>query len=157
MRAALFVCLLLAGAWILVAVPTGAGEEDRFQCFSTSLHHTTRGMGHWYDACDGFSAVTGVPYKELGCKGCHVTSCEDCHLEKTGDGFVYSLAKARDRETCLKCHSREKATLGIDKARGTPGVHCDILECADCHHDDVGQDRPLLLRLGLDRLRLGER
>lgn len=124
---------LLIGLGLLYALG-GAAAEDKMECFETSLHHTGRGMAHWYDAQDGFSAVTKVPYKELGCKGCHVSSCNDCHLEDTGDGCcAYSLDKARDPATCLKCHSREKATIGIDKARGTPGVHMSFIGCADCH------------------------
>jgi len=132
---AVIVCLLLAGACFLLAAPAGAAEKDRKECFKTSLHYTTRGMAHWYDAKDGFSAVTGVPYAKLGCKkGCHVTSCEDCHLIEDECGCLsYSVDKARESATCLKCHAREKATIGMDKARGTEGVHCGVLECADCH------------------------
>ena len=134
MRIVLFGFLLLAGVCMLVTGTTLAEDKpDREECFATSLHHTTRGMGYWYDAKDGFSAVTGVPYKNLGCKSCHVTSCNDCHLVKTDDGYAYSTDKARKSETCLKCHSREKATLGIDKARGIESVHMTKMQCADCH------------------------
>lgn len=108
-------------------------EKGKEVCFATSLHHTTRGMGHWYDAKDGFSAVTGVPYKELGCKNCHAASCNDCHLAKTEEGYVYSLEGARDSSTCLKCHAREKATIKMDEARGIESVHMSGMECADCH------------------------
>ncbi len=125
-----FALTCLSAGW------TYAANEEvvkECECFATSLHHTTRGMSHWYDASDGFSAVTGVPYKDLGCKGCHVASCNDCHLKKTDDGLGFSLEMARQSETCLKCHAREKATLGMDKAAGTPGVHMGFLACADCH------------------------
>lgn len=134
MRGVLLVCLLLAGVCVLVAAPTGAGEMDKAECFSTSLHHTTRGMAYWYDAQDGFSAVTGKQYKDLGCmKGCHVSGCESCHLVKTECGYAYSVAHARASSTCLKCHARESATYKTDAARGIEDVHAGILECADCH------------------------
>lgn len=134
MRIVLLGFLLLAGVCALVPGLTRAGDETgKEECFATSLHHTTRGMGRWYDAKDGFSAVTGVPYKNLGCKGCHVTSCNDCHLIETDAGYAYSTDKARKSETCLKCHAREKATLSIDKARGVEGVHMASMQCADCH------------------------
>jgi hypothetical protein len=134
MRIVLLGSLLLAGVCALAVGNTVAGDKpDKEECFATSLHHTTRGMGHWYNAADGFSAVTGVPYKDLGCKGCHVSSCNDCHLEKTENGYAYSTEKARDSNTCLKCHAREKATLGMDKARGIESVHMGSMECADCH------------------------
>ncbi|MBG0791402.1 MAG: hypothetical protein H0S80_13000 [Desulfovibrionaceae bacterium] len=130
----LFGSLLLAGVCALAAGVTLAGDElDKEKCFATSLHHTTRGMGRWYDASDGFSAVTGVPYNDLGCKGCHVASCNSCHLEKTDAGLAYTIKKARQSGTCLKCHSREKATIGIDKARGIQNVHMTDMQCADCH------------------------
>lgn len=133
MRGSVVFVLVLAAIFL----PAGSAfpdEKSPEECFATSLHHTTRGMERWYDAADGFSAVTGVPYKELSCKGgCHVASCNSCHLEKTDAGLVYSVDMARQSETCLKCHSREKATLGMDKAAGTPDVHMDFLSCADCH------------------------
>lgn len=136
MRVVLFGVLLVAGVCALLTGPTLAGNKaDKEECFATSLHHTTRGMAHWYDAKDGFSAVTGVPYKNLGCKNCHVTSCNDCHLEKKEDGYVYSTEKARNSETCLKCHAREQATLAMDKAQGITAVHMSTMECTDCHSE----------------------
>ncbi|NDV18195.1 hypothetical protein GO013_02025 [Pseudodesulfovibrio sp. JC047] len=134
MRIGLFCFLFLAGACLLMTGPTLAKDSaDTEKCFATSLHHTTRGMEHWYDAKDGFSAVTGVPYKDLGCKNCHVTSCNDCHLVKTEKGYAYSTEKAKKSETCLKCHSREKATLSMDKARGFESVHMTKMSCSECH------------------------
>jgi len=110
-----------------------ASAQEQPDLLKTSLHYTTHGMAFWYDAQDGFSAVTGVPYKDLGCKNCHVSSCNDCHLQKNGDSYEFSRAKARESATCLKCHARESATLGIDKSRKFESVHMGMLECADCH------------------------
>ncbi|MBI9079783.1 MAG: hypothetical protein JEY79_08590 [Pseudodesulfovibrio sp.] len=132
-KIALFIVVLLTTAFLMVTGTSKAKKKDVEECFTTSLHHTTRGMGHWYDAKDGFSAITGTPYKDLGCKNCHAASCNDCHLVKTDKGLEYSLDMAKKSSTCLKCHSREKATLQIDKERGTEGVHMTSMECADCH------------------------
>ena len=124
--------ILACGILLLCVWPVQSDQQQ--DCFRTSLHHTTRGMATWYDADNGFSAITNVPYKDLGCKNCHATSCNDCHLEKSGEGFAYSTAKARRSSTCLKCHAREKATIGIDTARNSLGVHIKAgMQCADCH------------------------
>ncbi|MFO7751818.1 MAG: hypothetical protein R6V41_01725 [Desulfobacteraceae bacterium] len=109
-----------------------AGESA--PCFYSSLHHTGEGMRYWYEADDGFMAITGVPYKELGCKNCHVKSCNDCHLEETKEGPVYSTEKARSSQTCLECHSREKATIKYDEMMDCQGAHaCAYMGCNDCH------------------------
>ncbi len=134
-KAVLCIFSLFACVIFLMTDATKAEDKkkDKEECFATSLHHTTRGMEHWYDAKDGFSAVTGTPYKDLGCKSCHIASCNDCHLAETENGYVYSIDKARNSETCLRCHAREQATLQIDKARGVESVHMSSMECADCH------------------------
>ena len=108
--------------------------EPQDKCFMSSLHHTGEGMRYWYEADDGFMAITGTPYHKLGCKNCHVKSCNDCHLESTKEGLVYSTAKARSSQTCLKCHSREKATIKYDELMDCMGAHaCAYLGCVDCH------------------------
>jgi hypothetical protein len=48
-------------------------------------------------------------------------------------GNRFSASKARQSATCLKCHAREKATIGIDKNRDYQAVHMSYMECADCH------------------------
>jgi hypothetical protein len=118
---------LSLSAWL------AAAAEEKPDPFATSLHATTDGMAHWYDAHDGFGPVAGIPYKDLTCKGCHVGSCNDCHLEKTENGYAFTLANARKSATCLKCHAREQATIGMDKERNTPDVHMTSMVCADCH------------------------
>jgi len=124
--------IFLISFLVLLAGPVFAKDADK--CFSTSLHHTGEGMRYWYEAKDGFMAITGTPYKELGCKSCHVKSCNECHLEKTKDGMVYSLKTARSSQTCLKCHSREKATIKYDEMFDCKGAHaCAYMGCVDCH------------------------
>lgn len=100
----------------------------------TCLHHTTEGMRYWYEAKDGFMALTNVPYEELTCKNCHSKSCSECHLEKTENGGKYSLEMAQKTETCFKCHSRASAVAQMDKQLNTVDVHVDAgMVCADCH------------------------
>ena len=123
-----FVSLLIVFAW-----PVYAEQQE---CFSLSLHKTGEGMRYWYEAKDGFMAITGTPYNKLGCKDCHVTGCNDCHLKKTEEGLVYSTELARSSQTCLKCHSREKATITYDEMMKCPGVHAEaFMGCMDCHSE----------------------
>ena len=35
--------------------------EEQQDCFLSSLHHTGEGMRYWYEAKDGFMAITGHP------------------------------------------------------------------------------------------------
>ncbi|MHA1569484.1 MAG: hypothetical protein ACTSXZ_08430 [Alphaproteobacteria bacterium] len=102
--------------------------------FSNSLHHTGEGMRYWYEAEDGFMAITKKPYQELGCKNCHAKNCDVCHAQETENGMAYSTEIARKTETCLKCHAREGGTFKLDRARGTLGVHIAAnMACIDCH------------------------
>ena len=128
------VCFILSIVTLLMMCSWPVYAEQQQDCFSSSLHHTGEGMRYWYEAKDGFMAITGIPYEKLGCKNCHVKGCNDCHLKKTEKGFVYSLEMARDRGTCLKCHAREKATIKLDEGRNTLGVHMKAdMTCSDCH------------------------
>ncbi len=91
--------------------------------FADSLHATGAGMKHWYDK--GFKQVVGMEYEKLDCKNCHVKSCEACHEE--GD---YGADVCKDN--CLKCHSRYKATVAMDKAAGIEDPHAEM-DCTKCH------------------------
>ena len=127
----------------LAAEPSASGPPaapDEFACltgsfFQNSLHFTTQGMRYWYDAEDGFGKITGMPYEQTGCASCHVKNCDSCHADKAESGpMMFTVAKARDMNTCLPCHSREKASMGIDEKAGTPDVHFAAgNQCADCH------------------------
>lgn len=102
--------------------------------FGNSLHHTGEGMRYWYEADDGFMAITKKPYQELGCKSCHAKNCDVCHAKKTDNGMAYSTEHARQTETCLQCHVREGGTFKLDRERGTLGVHIAAgMKCIDCH------------------------
>jgi hypothetical protein len=92
-------------------------------------------MAYWYDKSQGgLETITGVPYEELGCKNCHVSSCDVCHkIEKDGKAF-YLNAAAKNQDMCLKCHAREAAIMNIDKKANTIDVHfASGMECMDCH------------------------
>ena len=100
-----------------------AGEKKTPMCksfFDNSLHATGEGMRYWYEEEGGFMQVTGIPYKDLGCKSCHANSCDKCHAEKEGDNMVFTLKKANKKETCLKCHARAGAAAKFDKKAGVP-------------------------------------
>lgn len=134
---AFLVLSIFLGRNLLTADPQ---PEKSF--FEKSLHHRGEGMRYWYEKDDGFIQITGVPYDELGCKNCHVKTCDSCHAEKRDEFMSFSTDKARKTETCLQCHSREALSMKFDKKAGATDVHfaADIA-CADCHEgEDVHGD-----------------
>lgn len=126
-----FITSLVMISWAMLGA-----EEQTKPMFNNSLHFTGEGMRYWYEADDGFMQITGIPYQNLGCKNCHAENnngCDACHLQSEGTPS-YTVAQAKKMSTCLKCHSREAATLKIDQQRGTVGVHAAAgMECMDCH------------------------
>jgi hypothetical protein len=113
-----------------------AQEVSRPDClFKSSLHYTAEGMAYWYDkAQGGLETVTGVSYSDLGCRNCHVSSCDACHLTQKENRAYYSNDAARNVDMCLKCHAREAAIMNIDKKNNTLDVHVTAgLKCGDCH------------------------
>lgn len=103
--------------------------------FTNSLHYTGEGMRHWYEDEGGFMQVTKIPYNRLDCRGCHVTSCDKCHVKKKGAVLDFSEKKARDMNTCLPCHSREGLTFKFDGENDQLDVHISAgMVCADCHY-----------------------
>ena len=126
-------------ALLIVFAPvslTSAKGEKSF--YFQSLHYTGEGMRYCYEDQHGFMSITGIPYKDLDCKNCHVRSCDPCHGEQKGDTYSYSNAKVKQMETCLPCHSREGLTIRLGTEKGTLDVHVTRgMACADCHK---GQD-----------------
>lgn len=112
-------------------------EKAADQCFfkSSSLHFTAGGMGYWYDkARGGLESITGVPYNDLGCKNCHIESCDVCHKAEQDGKLVYTNEAAAEQDKCLKCHAREASIMKINEKTGTPDVHHTAgLKCMDCH------------------------
>jgi len=119
-----------------------AGPQPENSFFDKSLHHRGEGMRYWYEKDDGFMQLTGVPYDKLGCKNCHVKTCDPCHAEKKNDVMVFSTEKAKKTETCIPCHSREGLSMKLDEQAGTNDVHFAAnMTCADCHGgEDVHGD-----------------
>ena len=114
----------------------GAQKIEEKDCFFlNSLHYTTEGMRHWYSKeSGGFETLTGVPYDDLVCKHCHTPGCDVCHKTEAEGKLAYSTQAARNQDLCLKCHSRERKILGIDKERDELDVHFAMgMQCADCH------------------------
>lgn len=117
------------------AVSKPASDQPCLKSFFTkSLHFTGEGMRYWYEEEGGFMDITGIPYNQLGCKSCHVKSCDSCHAQKKNGSMNFSVAKTRSIDTCTKCHSREKLSFKFDKKQGITTAHMDAgLVCADCH------------------------
>ncbi len=134
MRSTLLVFLTITGMGLTASAPAQTPKtEDCF--FFTSLHHTAKGMAHWYDKANGgLETITGMPYSELSCQNCHVSGCDACHKTGTDGKLSYSAKAARNQEMCLKCHAREAAILKIDRAVNQQDVHfAKEMQCLDCH------------------------
>jgi hypothetical protein len=109
-------------------------EADLKSFFAKSLHATGEGMRYWYEEENGFMQVTGIPYKDLGCKNCHADSCDKCHAEKKDEKMVFTTAKAKKKDTCLACHKRTGASMNFNKKAGVQDVHfARGMGCTDCH------------------------
>ena len=116
-------------------------DECLTSSFTKSLHYTGEGMRYWYEEQGGFMELTGIPYDQLGCKKCHVNSCDNCHAEVKDSETVFSVQKAKKSETCMVCHVREKASIGFDRQANAEDVHFAAgMSCSDCHsqHDVHG-------------------
>ncbi len=127
--------LILVMLYLIILLLTGCSDQDGSgqsassilaisETLRTSLHGTTRGMAYWY-ATDqgGFQQIADVPYKDLGCKSCHVpaSACYTCHLDP--------LAAPKDAQ-CLTCHRRQQ----LEQDLGLKDVHRSAgMACVDCH------------------------
>jgi len=125
---ALLCCVLFVASFVWIE---SVGGQD--ECFSKSLHATGEGMRYWYEEEGGLMTITGIPYADLDCSKCHIKSCEQCHLEQDEGAGTCALTneKARNTETCLVCHGREKLTYKMCETTGTLDVHGR--SCSDCH------------------------
>jgi hypothetical protein len=114
---------------------TSEEKKKEEPLFSSSLHYTGRGMVYWYDKANGgLEILTGIPYSNLDCKNCHVTSCDVCHKTVIEGKPIYSKMVAREKETCLECHTQLAYLIKIDKAANKEDVHfAKGMQCMDCH------------------------
>jgi hypothetical protein len=137
MKKNLVVCLAILFLVLLSLPRVGSAQQiESKECmFRSSLHYTAAGMGYWYDKSNGgLETVTGVPYSDLGCKNCHVATCDDCHKTEIAGKAAYSTEVAKDQARCLKCHAREASMMKIDKAQNHEDVHVLAgMQCMDCH------------------------
>ncbi|MGD2122553.1 MAG: fibronectin type III domain-containing protein, partial [Gemmatimonadota bacterium] len=110
--------------------------------FPTSLHRTGMGKQTFYNAIPngGFESLTGIPYDDLVCKGCHTPGfaggavkgergCQSCH--ETDDPQLGAEVDATLTGVCGPCHSRQKAEAFV---HGFSDVHRDAgMDCMACH------------------------
>ena len=111
-------------------------EVQEPECiFKSSLHYTAGGMGYWYDKSQGgLETITGVSYNDLGCKNCHISTCDECHKTEMNGKVIYSNEPAKKQDMCLKCHAREASIMKINEKANTPDVHFAAgMQCMDCH------------------------
>jgi hypothetical protein len=130
---------LLIGACLFAFGLYGKGSAAELEqdeaFFLKSLHYTTDGMAYWYDKDQGgLETLTGIPYSELSCKHCHVSSCDTCHKAEKDNKLSYSTEAATNMEICLQCHARAKAVMNMDKRAKQLDVHFEKgMKCSDCH------------------------
>ncbi|MDY6862336.1 MAG: hypothetical protein SV062_05020 [Thermodesulfobacteriota bacterium] len=130
--------IIIATCFISAGFYSGAysqeiNKEDCF--FLSSLHYTSRGMAYWYDRANGgLEILTGIPYSKLGCKNCHIKSCDECHKTEADGKATYSTKAARNQKVCLNCHKREALIKKIDKSANQEDVHfAKGMQCTECH------------------------
>jgi hypothetical protein len=107
--------------------------------FDKSLHKEAAGMRYAYEREDGLMGLTNTPYdyEKLDCKNCHVKTCDTCHAYQKEKKSFYSTAKAKEMDTCLKCHGKEGLVFHLCKQEGNLDVHmAKGMICVDCHKDE---------------------
>ncbi len=100
--------------------------KEAMELLPTSLHGTTDGKKYFYSKENGgIETLTGIPYEQLPCKGCHTLynkvegkvgqpRCESCHIDQN---FAYAPVQAAVKlpnfpddgrmQGCLSCHRRQ--------------------------------------------------
>lgn len=133
---------LLCMLWLILVLFNGGylhAEEACMQSFyQKSLHFTGEGMRYWYEAENGFMAITKIPYDNLGCKSCHVKSCDQCHAYTNEKGVMeFSIVRSRGVDKCFTCHERGKLVAEYTKKSTERDVHTAAgMTCIDCHRED---------------------
>lgn len=107
--------------------------------FPTSFHGDRHGKAAFYEAADGFSALTGIPFDELGCKTCHAATyadgtavdaatyapgCRDCHADPANPGGTMVTDSV-----CLGCHGRQ----GVEQQLFSDVHRAAGMGCTACH------------------------
>lgn len=127
----------VAGSFLAMG---STGAQEIKECFYLkSLHYTAKGMEYWYETEQGgLEILTGIPYDQLGCKGCHNNGCDVCHKAESNDKEckiqIYSRNAATKLGMCLQCHAREKSMITVDHKAQQEDVHiAQGMVCTDCH------------------------
>jgi hypothetical protein len=124
----LLLVLLLTGTFACSARCQEQKPLPTENFFAKSLHYTNRGIEYLYSKEQGgVERITGLSAAEVGCvkAGCHVTSCDACHLKEVNGKLSYSLEPARAQDVCLRCHPVEKDDPDVHIRKG--------MKCMDCH------------------------
>lgn len=131
------------GVWVLATVAVflilGLAQEKKngpTNFYENSLHFTNRGLEFWYaKEQGGLERITGIPFSELPCAGCHVRSCDTCHKKEIKGKASYSLERARSQEVCQGCHNfASLVEVQKNPTSPTADVHFKMgLKCMDCH------------------------
>lgn len=128
------VFLLTAG--MFTACDLQNKEKLAEEYLPTSLHATIQGMRTFYTAADGdenfigdgYQAITGVNYDDIGCKFCHASDSDiqanDCAACHGSDDYSATV----ENDTCLGCHSRQSSEIAL----GFDDVH-STTTCEGCH------------------------
>ena len=133
-----FLIIIIGGLFIfLTAIKVQKISSEEIESFyKQSLHFTGAGQRYWYER--GFKQITKLPYESLGCKNCHYTTCDRCHMESKDKDATFSVNKAKKTETCMPCHGREAVSSKFDHEQNAIDVHEKAgMVCTDCH---LGQD-----------------
>lgn len=136
-KEALLVGIVLVCAFFIGNLAEEKAQQPDKNFYENSLHFTNRGLEYWYSKDQGgLERITGIPFSELPCGGCHVQSCDTCHKKETNGKAAYSLEPARAQEVCQNCHNLEtleEAKKNLESA--TADVHFKKgMKCMDCHY-----------------------
>jgi hypothetical protein len=122
----------------IAAVPPrvyGQQNSDK-QFYDASLHSSSRGFMHVYAKENGgLERITGIPFTQLHCNGCHVRSCDTCHAEGDSKKMKYSVAVARSEAACNKCHNMKSRKVALENPSSpNSDVHfAQGFKCMQCH------------------------
>jgi len=131
----LVIVIMLSGFFIIRAIEEETTRPER-NFYENSLHYTNKGFEYWYSKDQGgLERLTGIPFSELKCTGCHVRSCDTCHKKEVNGKATYSLEPARAQEACQNCHKIETLEEAKkNKESNNLDVHFkNGMKCMDCH------------------------
>jgi hypothetical protein len=127
---------LLLGAITITSARVHGQQNPDKQFYDTSLHSSSRGLMHGYAKENGgLERITGIPFTQTACNGCHVRSCDTCHAEGDAKSMKYSVAVARSEAACYKCHKMKSRQAALENP-ASPDVDVHFakgFKCMQCH------------------------